>query len=88
MLFNSQVFDLDWTALAPARLISVSEFFDGFYCTISVGKECTFVDVSAYTLGHLQDCVLCKSVQLTAVILSKSNFISTLICQLYNYGKP
>ena len=38
-------FDLDRTTSAPARCYSASKFFDGSYCTISISKEHTFVDV-------------------------------------------
>ena len=43
-----QLFDLDWITSVPAKCFSASKFFDRSYYTISVGKEHTFVDVSAY----------------------------------------
>ena len=36
---KSILFELDRTASAPARCFSAFKFFDGFYCTIRMGKE-------------------------------------------------
>ena len=78
---TSMSFDLDRTVSAAARCFSPSKLLNGSYCTIGVGKEHIFANVSADFNPSLGSCAFSSRKQKLAETLIKVCFLPTLIVQ-------